>query len=158
MNKITRRNFVKQTMLGSAGFVLGNNVLATNLNIFSKGEKIDQVVLGKSGIKVSRLAWGTGTDGWKRVSNQTKLGMKKFLEIAEYAFVSGITFFDVADIYGSHEYLKEVLKHIPREKIVILSKILTSSNDWLEFKGAQQALDLFRTEIGTDYIDIVLLH
>ncbi len=158
MSKIDRRKFLQQTMLGSAGFILGSQTLNRHSIFSPMSEKIDQVVLGKSGVSVSRLAWGTGTNGWKRVSNQTKLGMKKFLEIAEYALASGITFFDAADIYGSHPYLKEVLKRIPREKIVILSKIWTSSNDWLEFKGAQQALDRFRTEIGTDYIDIVLLH
>ena len=86
------------------------------------------------------------------------MGTKGFVDLAKHAYNSGITFFDVADIYGSHQFLKEVLKHIPREKVVIMSKIWTRSNDWLEYKGAQAALDRFRKEIGTEFIDIVLLH
>ncbi|MBC8181540.1 aldo/keto reductase [candidate division KSB1 bacterium] len=158
MAKISRRKFLKYS-LSSAGAIATNSsdVFAVN-DAHRLTEKIDQVILGKSGIQVSRLAWGTGTHGWKFVSDQTKLGTKGFIDLAQHAFVSGITFFDVADIYGSHTCLKEVLKHIPREKIVIMSKIWTRSNDWLEYKGAQAALDRFRKEIGTDVIDIVLLH
>jgi len=68
------------------------------------------------------------------------------------------TFFDVADTYGSHTYLREVLKTIPREKVVILTKMWTQSNDWYVVEETPKLLDRFRQEIGTDYLDIVLLH
>lgn len=67
-------------------------------------------------------------------------------------------FFDVADIYGSHTYLREVLKVIPREKVVILTKIWTRPNDWVNIQETSKVLDRFRKEIGTDYLDIVLIH
>jgi 1-deoxyxylulose-5-phosphate synthase len=158
MQKINRRNFLQKSFAGVTGLAIGSKFPFGLTESGSSKNKIDQVILGKSGIQVSRLAWGTGTNGWKHVSDQTKLGTKDFIQLAQHAFESGITFFDVADIYGSHSYLKEVLKHIPREKIVIMSKIWTRSNDWIEYKGAQAALDRFRKEIGTDYLDIVLLH
>jgi len=158
MKKINRRRFLQKSFAGVTGLAVGSNFPFGLKESIADSNKIDQVVLGKSGIQVSRLAWGTGSNGWKFVSDQTKLGTKGFIELAQHAYDSGITFFDVADIYGSHKYLKEVLKHIPREKIVILTKIWTRSNNWLDYKGAQPALDRFRKEIGTDFIDIVLLH
>jgi 1-deoxyxylulose-5-phosphate synthase len=158
MQKINRRNFLQKSFAGVTGLAVGSKFPFGLKESGSSKNKIDQVILGKSGIQVSRLAWGTGTNGWKFVSDQTKLGTKDFIQLAQHAFESGITFFDVADIYGSHFYLKEVLKHIPREKIIIMTKIWTRSNDWLEYKDAQTALDRFREEIGTEMLDIVLLH
>ena len=158
MIKISRRKFMQQSMAGVAAFAAIPKLFSINTIPGLTAQKIDQVVLGNSGINVSRLAWGTGTEGWKFVSDQTKLGTKGFINLAQHAFDSGIIFFDVADIYGSHKFLKEVLKIIPREKIVIMTKIWTRSNNWLEFKGVQTALDRFRTEIGTEMLDIVLLH
>jgi predicted aldo/keto reductase-like oxidoreductase len=65
----------------------------------------------------------------------------------------GVTFWDSADQYGTHPHLKEALKRVPREKVVILSKTHASTED--EMKAD---LDRFRKELGTDYIDIMLLH
>jgi len=158
MQKINRRDFLQKSFAGVTGLAVGSKLPFGLRESIASEHKIDQVNLGKSGIQVSRLAWGTGSNGWQFVSNQTKLGTKGFVDLAKHAYNSGITFFDVADIYGSHQFLKEVLKHIPREKVVIMSKIWTRSNDWLEYKGAQAALDRFRKEIGTEFIDIVLLH
>jgi len=158
MAKITRRQFLKYSLTGTGAIVTNNSGFFTSNELGAAVQKIDRVILGKSGIQVSRLAWGTGTHGWKFVSDQTKLGTKGFIELAQRAYDSGITFFDVADIYGSHKYLRDALKFIPREKIVIMTKIWTRSNDWLEYQGAQVALDRFRKEIGTDFLDIVLLH
>jgi len=49
--------------------------------------------------------------------------------------------------------LKEALKKTPREKVVILSKTHASTE-----KEMRADIDRFRREIGTDYIDILLLH
>ena len=158
VKKINRRKFLQKSLAGVTGLALGSKIPFGLRETIAAKNKIDQIILGKTEIQVSRLALGTGTRGWKFVSDQTKLGTKGFVELAQHAYNSGITFFDVADIYGSHKYLKEALKFIPREKIVIMTKIWTRSNDWLEYKGAQFALDRFRKEIGTDFLDIVLLH
>lgn len=155
---ITRRKFLQTCAVGVA-------TVATNANVFANwkafpvlDQRLGRVKLGKTGLTVSRLAMGTGTNGWRQQSNQTRLGMKNFVGLAEYAHDAGITFFDVADTYGSHTYLREALKTIPREKAVILTKIWVQSRGWSAAQKASEILDRFRKEIGTDYLDIVLLH
>jgi predicted aldo/keto reductase-like oxidoreductase len=97
---------------------------------------------------------GTGTHGVNRSSNQTrKLGVKGLGELLHAAYEQGIFFWDSADQYGTHPHLKEGLKYVPREKVVILTKTHATTED--EMKAD---LDRFRQEIGTDYLDIVLLH
>lgn len=114
----------------------------------------DIVTLGKTGIKVSRLAMGTGTHGVNYHSNQSEgLGVKGLADLLYTAYEQGINFWDSADRYGTHPHLKEALKRIPRENVVILTK--TKATTAREMKSD---LDRFRKEIGTDYIDVLLLH
>jgi len=114
----------------------------------------DRVLLGPAKVPVSRLAMGTGTNGVGGSSNQTKkLGFKGVSELFRAAYDQGVFFWDSADQYGSHPHLKEALKTVPRDKVTILSKSrATTAADM------RADLDRFRREIGTDYIDIVLLH
>ena len=106
----------------------------------------DIVILGKTGIKVSRLAMGTGTHGFNHRSNQTEdLGIKGLADLLYAAYEQGINFWDSADQYGTHPHLKEALKQVPREKIVILTKTKATTAD--EMKSD---LDRFRKELGTD--------
>lgn len=158
MNNITRRHFLKKSARGLGAVAAASLLSPPFAGPHARDEALGTVKLGKTSVAVSRLALGTGTNGWKHASNQTRMGLDKFLELSETAYDSGITFFDVADIYGSHTFLKQALKQIPREKVVILTKIWTLSTDWLKFTSANDALDRFRKEIGTDYLDIVLLH
>jgi len=114
----------------------------------------DIVTLGKTGIKVSRLAMGTGTHGFNRRSNQTDdLGIKGLADLLYAAYEQGINFWDSADQYGTHPHMKEALKHVPREKVVILSKTRATTAEEMK-----EDLNRFQKEIGTDYIDIILLH
>lgn len=114
----------------------------------------DKVKLGNTGIEVTRLAMGTGTHGVGQSSNQTrKLGVKGLGDLLHYAYDNGVLFWDSADQYGTHPHLKEALKRVPREEVVILTKTHATTEE--EMKAD---LDRFRQEIGTDYLDIVLLH
>ncbi len=114
----------------------------------------DIVTLGKTGIKVSRLAMGTGTHGFNHRSNQTDdLGIKGLADLLNAAYEEGINFWDSADQYGTHPHMKEALKYVPREKVVILSKTHATTAEEMK-----KDLDRFRKEIGTDFIDIILLH
>lgn len=114
----------------------------------------DVVTLRKSGIKVSRLAVGTGTHGFNHRSDQSEnLGLSGLADLLHAAYDRGINFWDSADQYGTHPDLKEALKKIPREKVVILTKTEATTADEM-----RSDLDRFRREIGTDYIDIILLH
>jgi aryl-alcohol dehydrogenase-like predicted oxidoreductase len=114
----------------------------------------DRVQLGPMKVSVSRLAMGTGTNGVGGSSNQTrKLGLGGVADMLKAGYDQGVTFFDSADQYGTHVHLREALKRVPREKVAVLTKTHASTE-----KEMAADLDRFRKELGTDYIDIVLLH
>ena len=110
------------------------------------------VELGTTGIFVSQLSFGTGTNGWGGRSNQTDLGMHALTDLLIYGFERGITFWDSADQYGSHAHLAGALDYIDRDRVVITSKIrATTAQD------AERDMDRILSELDTDYIDIVLI-
>ena len=114
----------------------------------------DRIHLGPMKVELSRLAMGTGTNGLGGSSNQTKkLGLSGLADLFKAGYDQGVTFWDSADQYGTHPHLKEALKSVPRDKVTILSKTHASTE-----KEMRADLDRFRREIGTDYIDILLLH
>jgi aryl-alcohol dehydrogenase-like predicted oxidoreductase len=123
------------------------------------------VELGRTGIKTSRLALGTGTSGGGHESNQTRLGMTKLVDLMHHAYDRGIRLFDMADLYGSHAYFREAQKTMPRDKLTVLTKVWwrgdgpADGTDRPERgKIVRSTIDRFRQELGTDYLDIVLLH
>ena len=113
----------------------------------------DIVTLGSTGIKTSRLAMGTGTVGSGHHSHQTSLGVKGLSDLLLNGYDKGLRFFDAADTYGSHPHVAEALKHVPRDKVTVLTK--TFSRDPA---SARADLDRFRRELGTDYLDLCLMH
>jgi aryl-alcohol dehydrogenase-like predicted oxidoreductase len=113
----------------------------------------DSVTLGKTGITTSRLAMGTGTVGTGHHSHQTDLGVKGLSELLLNGHDQGLRFFDAADAYGSHPHVAEALKHLQRDKVTVLTKT------WARDPATARAdLDRFRKELGTDYLDICLMH
>jgi 1-deoxyxylulose-5-phosphate synthase len=113
----------------------------------------DGVTLGSTGIQTSRLAMGTGTVGSGHHSHQTALGINGLSELLLNGYDHGLRFFDTADSYGSHPHVAEALKHVPRDKVTVLTKT------WARDAASARAdLDRFRRELGTDYIDICLMH
>ena len=96
---------------------------------------------------------GTGTVGSGHHSHQTALGVKGLSDLLLNGYDHGLRFFDSADSYGSHPHVAEALKHIPRDKVTVLTK--TWSRD---AASARADLDRFRRELGTDYLDICLMH
>jgi len=114
----------------------------------------DEVILGHTGIRTSRLAMGTGTVGFGGGSNQTRLGTSPFTNLLLNGFhENGLRFFDSADSYGSHPYVAAALKQLPRDKVTVLTK-----TDTRDPAGVRADLDRFRKELGVDHIDIVLIH
>jgi 1-deoxyxylulose-5-phosphate synthase len=113
----------------------------------------DTVTLGNTGIKTSRLAMGTGTVGSGHHSNQTALGVAGLAALLLNGYEQGLRFFDAADAYGSHPHVAEALRHVPRDKVTVLTK--TWSRD---AASARADLDRFRKELGTDYLDVCLMH
>src|SRR5215813_6830032 len=119
-----------------------------------KVEASDTVTLGKTGIKTSRLAMGTGTNGIGHHSRQTdQLGVTGLSALLQNGYDNGLRFFDLADAYGSHPHAADALKHVPREKVTVMTK--SWSRDPSEMKAD---IDRYRKELGTEYLDIVLMH
>jgi len=144
-----RRSFLK-----SGAGAISLNAFPYHLFAGTQKQANDVVTLGPRKIKLSRLAMGTGTNGSGGSSNQTKkLGLEGMATLFRAGFDNGLNFWDSADQYGTHPHLKEALKKTPREKVVILSKTHASTE-----KEMRADIDRFRREIGTDYIDILLLH
>lgn len=113
----------------------------------------DTVTLGKTGIQTSRLAMGTGTIGYAKHSNQTALGVAGLSALLLNGYDQGLRFFDAADSYGSHPHVAAALKQLPRDKVTVMTK--SPSRTPQEMRAD---LDRYRRELGTDYIDIVLMH
>src|SRR5260370_1244522 len=96
---------------------------------------------------------GTGTVGSGHHSHQTALGTKGLSDLLLNGYDHGLRFFDSADSYGSHPHVAEALKHVARDKVTVLTKT------WARDPASARAdLDRFRRELGTDYIDVCLMH
>jgi aryl-alcohol dehydrogenase-like predicted oxidoreductase len=149
-------------MLGLGGLLLGERTYGAQTPQIDGFDPYEKVELGKTGLKVSRVGLGTGMKGSNRQSNQTRLGAEKFSELIRGCYDRGINLFDLADLYGSHAYLVPALKDIPRDQYVLVSKIwfhrggIPEPQD--ERPDADKTVERFLKEIGTDYIDLVLLH
>jgi 1-deoxyxylulose-5-phosphate synthase len=154
--EMKRREFLTSAAYGMSAAWLGTQFPARALAIPALTRKVtasDTVVLGNTGIKTSRLAMGTGTVGSGHHSHQTALGVKGLSALLLNGYDQGLRFFDSADAYGSHPHVAEALKHVQRDKVTILTK--SWSRDPREMRAD---LDRFRKELGTDYLDIVLMH
>ncbi|QNI35388.1 aldo/keto reductase [Edaphobacter albus] len=152
-----RRDFLRRTAKGLGAVWLASNSPTSTLGLEPLAKKItahDEVTLGKTGIRTSRLAMGTGTVGFGGASNQTRLGSNPFTRLLLDGYhENGLRFFDTADSYGSHPNVREAVKQLPRDKVVIMTK-----SDIREPDRLRSALDRYRRELGTDYIDILLIH
>jgi len=111
----------------------------------------DWVTLGKSDVKVTRLAFGTGTFSGR---TQQELGQDGFTRLVRYAYDRGIRFFETAGSYGqSQEMLGIALQGLPRDSYRLMSKVTTEqSGDPLKH------LEELCANSKTDYFDIMLLH
>ena len=112
-----------------------------------------RVILGDTGIETSYLSIGSGSEGYGGNSDQTRLGFDKFVELIQYAYDKGVTFFDTADGYGSHPHFKAATKVIGRENVQITSKTTAKT-----VEKAESDVNRFLQELGTDHLDILLLH
>jgi 1-deoxyxylulose-5-phosphate synthase len=155
MAKFTRRHFIGT---GLTGAILASGGLSSLMAGPKLPFQVDTVDLGKTGLKVTRLAMGTGTNGWNHGSNQTRIGLEKFKLMIHAGYDRGIRFLDTADTYGSHVFVKEAIKMMPREKLTVMTKIWTEDLDWHPLQPVDQIIDRIRKELDTDYLDIVLLH
>ena len=146
MSPITRRSFLKTGMAAGAMATIGTLPL-----VAARRSASDTVVLGRSKVEVTRLAFGTGTDGG---AVQAALGQQEFTRLVHYAYDHGIRFFETAEAYQTPAMLGEALKGLPRDSYQLMSKVTT----FHEGIDPQAKFDELRRTSQTEYFDIMLLH
>lgn len=114
---------------------------------------METVEFGRTGLRVSRLAFGTGTNGWGGRSEQSALGLEGLASLLRLAYDCGVTFWDAADGYGTHRHIARALQGIPRESVVIATKTTAQRAEQVT-----RDIDRFLRELGTDVLDVLLLH
>jgi hypothetical protein len=147
--RISRRQFLKSSATVTGALMLSPGALTHAGAATAKRTAVDQVTLGQTAIKLSRLGMGTGSDSGRVLRN---LGRDKFNSLVKYAYDQGITYFDCAQNYRTFEWLGGAIKGLPREKLFIQSKIDGQPGDVLG------AIDHHRKVFDTDYVDSMLVH
>ena len=146
MAHYSRRDFLKTGLAAAALAGAGSFPLRA-----ARETATDWVTLGKSGVKVTRLAFGTGTLGGRV---QRELGQDQFTKLVRYAYDRGIRFFETAESYGDmHRMLGVALNGIPRDSYRLMSKVTTH-----EGVDPLQKIDELRKLANTEYFDVMLLH
>jgi 1-deoxyxylulose-5-phosphate synthase len=145
---MNRRDFLQKT----AGTALVTALAGTDWLRAADAPRTstDVLYLGPDKIRVNRMALGLGTNSGNL---QREQGLQGFADYLKFAFDQGHFFWDTSDSYKNHGHIKEALKTIPREKVTILTK-----SDVKTAAEMKDALERYRQELGTDYIDILLLH
>ena len=146
----TRREFLRTGLAAGTLALSGALPLAAPL-VARRGKATDLVTLGRSGVKVTRLAFGTGSFSGRV---QRELGQDAFTRLVRHAYDNGIRFFETAESYGEmHKMLGVALKGIPRDSYQLMTKVTTK-----EGVDPQKKFDELRTLANTEYFDIMLLH
>lgn len=147
-NPPSRRQFLERTVAWAGAALLSPTLLAADA-ASNVRTAVDQVTLGSTGIKLSRLGFGTGSNSGQV---QKALGQQTFNDLIHYAFDQGITYIDCAQSYATFDWIAGAIKGLPREKLFIQSKIPGQPPDILK------AIDRHRTVFNTDYVDSLLVH
>lgn len=119
---------------------------------------VGTVALGNTGLVVSQLALGTGSVGGNGGSNQTRLGYEAFTRLFRRAYDRGIRFTDMAEGYGSMPFVAEAIKGLPRENLVLLSKMWPYAEGTERFESVMGRIEDYLRQLGTDHLDSLLLH
>lgn len=119
---------------------------------------MEYVVLGNTGLRISRLAFGNMTFG-------SQVDLTEGRKIVRRCLDAGVNLFDTADVYNqgrSEEMLGELLRDV-RDRVVLASKVRGRMGDdpnreglsrrWI-FQAAEESL----RRLGTDRLDIYYLH
>jgi predicted aldo/keto reductase-like oxidoreductase len=149
---LNRRQFIRTSAV-LAGTALLSPWALSNIRAAAapagKRTAVDQMTLGKTGIKLSRLGFGTGSNNGHE---QTALGRDGFTKLIHYAYDQGITYIDTAQAYATFDWISDAVKGLPREKLFIQSKMDGKPADVLA------VIDHHRKTFNTDYIDSLLVH
>jgi aryl-alcohol dehydrogenase-like predicted oxidoreductase len=145
MSPYTRRDFLKTSI--AAGTVASVGALPLHA---ARRTATDVVTLGNSGLQVTRLAFGTGSNNGHV---QSSLGQREFTRLIHYAYDHGIRFFETAEAYTTPAMLGEALKGLPRDSYQLMNKVTTDPG-----VDPHKRFDEMRRVSQTEYFDIMLLH
>ena len=149
-SRLSRREFLHTSLTATSALVLGAGSLTpASTQAATRRTAVDQVTLGKTGIKLSRLGMGTGSSSGQV---QRALGQEGFNSLVKYAYDQGITYFDCSQTYATFGWLGGAIKGLPREKLFIQSKIPGQPEKILD------VIDHHRKVFDTDYVDTMLIH
>jgi predicted aldo/keto reductase-like oxidoreductase len=148
---INRRQFIRTSTVAAAGTALLSTWSVPSLFAATTAKRTatDQVTLGNTGIKLSRLGIGTGVNSGH---DQVGAGKDAFIKMIHHAYDQGITYLDCAERYETFPWMGDAIKGLPREKLFIQSKVPGQPTDVLA------AIDHHRKTFNTDYIDSLLIH
>lgn len=146
---MNRRQFIRTTAFAAGAALTSNTWMPAAFAAEAKLTAVDQVSLGKTGIKLSRLGIGTGSNNG---FVQTAEGKENFVKLIRYAYDKGITYIDTAQSYQTFQWIGDAIKDLPREKLFIQSKVGGRPTDVLA------TIDRHRKTFNTDYIDSLLIH
>jgi len=158
--KFSRREFMSALTLGT-GYLMFTNPLTACSGPGISTDPFQIVKLGNSGLKTTLLGMGTGTHGHYRSSSLSRQQKDESIAVLRHAYDVGIRMFDLADSYGTHPLMAEVLPFIPRDKVTLISKIWVRDGGAIpeaERPDADVVVERFLKELKTDYIDLVQLH
>ena len=147
-NCLSRRQFLERSAAAASGLLL-SSCSSVRTAVVAKRTAADQVKLGNTNLRLSRLGFGTGSNSG---GVQHALGQEGFNRLIRYAYDQGISFFDCAQSYQTFEWLGGAIKGLPREKLFIQSKVSGKPEDVLD------AIDHHRKVFDTDYVDSMLIH
>ena len=158
--EMKRREFLVRSLAGAGGLLFGPRFVFAQQVRPKAFDPFEIVALGNTKIKVTRVGLGTGMRGGNRQSNHTRMGKDKFEALTQACWEQGVRLFDAADLYGTHPFLADALKKLPRKDYAISTKI------WWRRGGIPEAerpdpdvvVERFLKELNTDYLDLVLLH
>ncbi|MEY4385574.1 MAG: hypothetical protein RLY20_857 [Verrucomicrobiota bacterium] len=156
----TRRQFIQTTSLAAGSLLLGGCAVAVDAVAKPAFSPSDTVTLGQSGLKVTRLMLGTGMHGSQRQSNHTRMGLQKFTTLVRGAHERGLRFFDLADLYGTHDFFAQAMSGVARADYSLTTKIWWNKGGIPEAErpNADVVVTRFLKELKTDHLDLVLLH
>ena len=147
MLRPTRRDFLKTSLAATVLGRIGGAIPAPA----AKRSATDWVTLGKSGVQVTRLAFGTGTFGGRV---QRELGQEQFTRLVRHAYDRGIRFFETADAYtGMPQMLAAALKGIPRDSYRLMTKYRLRDTD-----NPKATMERLRKDLNSEYLDVLLMH
>jgi 1-deoxyxylulose-5-phosphate synthase len=151
-----RRRFLKAALAGAGALALSPHLVVARTAAARSARS--RVTLGRTKVRCSLLALGTGFHGWGGASDQTRLGQPGFTRLLRRSVDEGLNFLDMADQYGSHPFVREAAKGVARDELTMLTKLSLPGSVRDRRGVTAEYVDRFRRELGTEMIDVCLVH